>query len=105
MLTALLALGAAFGLCCLVWVIYGWLLLGGARGSSVSVRLSAAGDGVKAEATLRALGWLAASGLLNARIEVTDDGLTEEGRARLLRAARGKSHILIRRPQPDSEHR
>lgn len=104
MLTALLALGAAFGLCCLVWMIYGWLLLSGGRDCAVSVRLSAAGDGVKAEATLRALGWLTASGLLRGRIEVTDGGLTEEGRTRLLRAVRGKPHILlIRRPQEDSE--
>ncbi len=105
MLTALLALGAAFGLCCLAWMIYGWLVLSGARGSGISVRLSAAGDGAEAEAALRALGWLSADRLLDARIEVTDDGLTEEGRARLLRAVRGKPHISIRTPQADSERR
>ncbi len=103
MLTALLALGVAFGLCCLTWMVYGWLVLGGARGSGVSVRLSAVGDGSEAEAALRALGWLTADRLFNARIEVTDMGLREEGRARLLRAVRGKPHISIRTPQADSE--
>lgn len=97
MLTALLALGTAFGLCMFVWLFYGWLLLPVAGQETICILVSASGDGGEAERTIRALRWLISSGLMRARIEIIDAGLTDAGTARLMRLTRVYPGIRLRK--------
>lgn len=83
MVTVLLALGTAFGLCMLLWLCYGWCLF--PVDCPVTVSLEAEGEAACAERCLRGLCWLMSSGLLHGRILVEDAGLTPSGRGKLLR--------------------
>lgn len=106
MLTVLLALGTAFGLCMLAWLFYGWLLLPVEGQKTIRILISASGDGMEAERAVRALRWLISSGLLCARLELIDAGLEEAGKARLIRTARHYPGVRLRRQRAadPSEH-
>jgi hypothetical protein len=99
MLSALLALGAAFGLCMLCWLLYGWFLLP-AQGSKLQIQVEASGDGAAAVHTLRALGWLTSSGLLHGQIVLLDAGLSPEGQRRLRQLLRHYPGVTLRSAAP-----
>lgn len=81
-ITAAVALLAAFGLAALLWLCLGRLLTPVGRTGPVEVRVQ---PGPGLEQTLHGLKWLAAAGLLEARITVTDTGLLPQERAETLR--------------------
>lgn len=96
MLTVLLALGTAFGLCMFIWLFYGWLLLPVEGQKTTRILVSASGDGTEAERTIRALRWLISSGLMRAQIQIIDAGLNEAGSARIVRLTRVYPDIRLR---------
>lgn len=77
---------AVFGLVCLVWLAYGWLLLPGR--CPMGVVVTAAGEGEGLEQTIRGLLWLRRSGLWNGSIVIRDGGLSREGLTLTLLIAR-----------------
>lgn len=84
-LTALIALLAAFGLAALLWLCLGRLLLPVGGMEPVQVSLT---PGPGLEQNLKGLQWLAAAGLLDARVTVWDPGLLPQERAETLRLLR-----------------
>lgn len=77
---------AIFGLICLVWLAYGWLLLPGR--CPMHVVVTAAGEGEGLEQTIRGLLWLRRCGLWNGSIVIRDGGLSREGLTLTLLIAR-----------------
>lgn len=75
----LIALLAAFGLVCLIWLMVGRLLLPVICPTRVVVTASGAGDGL--EQTVRGLLWLRGSGLWRGALVIEDGGLDQEGLA------------------------
>ncbi|MGM9594338.1 MAG: hypothetical protein ACI3U8_08280 [Candidatus Onthomonas sp.] len=84
-LTAVVALLAAFGLAALLWLCLGRLLLPVGAMEPVQVSLM---PGPSLEQNLKGLQWLAAVGLLDARVTVIDPGLLPQERAETLRLLR-----------------
>lgn len=84
-LTAVVALLAAFGLAALLWLCLGRLLLPVGVMEPVQVSLT---PGPGLEHNLKGLQWLAAAGLLDARVTVIDPGLLPQERADTLRLLR-----------------
>ena len=73
---------AAFGLTCLVWLVYGRLVLPvGAGDTRTQAVVCAGGAGAGLEQTVAALRWLRRTGLWRGRIVIRDCGLDPSGRA------------------------
>ena len=70
---------AVFGMACLVWLAYGWLLLPG--DCPVEAVIAASGSGEGLEHTVRGLLWLRKNRLWCGRIVIRDAGLDPEGLA------------------------
>jgi hypothetical protein len=81
----LLSVLAAFGVLCVIWALFGFLLPG--QRGTVLVCLCHPGN--REEAIIRHYGWLRDLGLLKAPLVLIDGGLTEEERARLLGCRQG----------------
>ena len=77
---------AVFGLACLLWLAYGWLLLPG--GCPVRAVVSASGSGEGLEQTIKGLLWLRRNRLWSGTVTIRDDGLNEEGLMLALALAR-----------------
>jgi len=82
----LFAVLAVFGLACVVWLAYGWLLTPG--NCPVQAVVTAAGSGEGLEQTVRGLLWLRRSGLLQGTVTIRDGGLTRDGLVLALTLAR-----------------
>ena len=95
MLTILVAALAALGLFTLLWLAFGRLLL---PAGEVHILLPVAGEGAELEHTLKGLHWLRAAGLLDARIDLLDAGLSEGGRDRVDRLLRTEGGLRLYRP-------
>ena len=93
----LLAALAAVGLFALLWLGFGRLLI---PAGDVHILLPVEGDGGDLEHTLKSLGWLRATGLLDARIDLLDTGLTEAGRERVGKLLRSEASLRLYRGQP-----
>lgn len=76
----LLAALAALGLFSLLWLGFGRLLIPAA---GIHILVPVHGDGSDLEHSLKGLRWLCATGLLDARIDLLDTGLTDTGRERV----------------------
>lgn len=77
-MTQFFAVFAVFGLACLVWLAYGWMLLPGS--CPVEAVVTATGSGEGLEQTVKGLLWLQKNRLWEGTITIRDGGLTEEGR-------------------------
>lgn len=76
-MTQVFAVLAVFGMACLVWLAYGWLLLPGS--CPIQAVVSAAGTGEGLEHTVKGLRWLRRTGLFRGSIAIRDDGLNHDG--------------------------
>lgn len=85
-MTQFFAVFAVFGMACLVWLAYGWMLLPGS--CPVEAVVTAAGSGEGLEQTIKGLLWLQKNRLWEGTITIRDGGLTEEGRMVALTLAR-----------------
>lgn len=85
-MTQIFAILAVFGIACLLWLAYGWLLLPGS--CPVQAVVTAAGGGEGLEQTVKGLLWLRRTGLWEGTISIRDGGLTEEGLLLALALAR-----------------
>ncbi len=85
-MTQCFAVFAVFGLACLVWLAYGWLLLPGRCPIRMVVTASGSGEGL--EQTVKGLLWLQKNRLLTGAIAIQDGGLNEEGLMLALTLAR-----------------
>jgi hypothetical protein len=81
----ILSVLAAFGVLCVIWALFGFLLPG--QRGAVLVCLCRPGN--KEEVIIRHYGWLRDLGLSKAPLLLVDGGLTEEERARLLQCRQG----------------
>lgn len=77
---------AVFGLACLLWLAYGWLLLPGSCPIRAVVTASGSGEGL--EQTVRGLLWLQKNRLWTGPVTIQDGGLNEEGLMLALTLAR-----------------
>ena len=77
----ILAVLAAFGVLCVIWTLFGFLLPGQRGGAMVCI---CRGD-QREEQTIRHWGWLRDLGLVRVPLLLVDGGLTEEQRSRLLK--------------------
>ena len=68
---------AVFGLACLLWLAYGWLLLPGSCPVRAVVTASGGGEGL--EQTVKGLLWLRKNRLWTGTVTIQDGGLNEEG--------------------------
>lgn len=82
----LFAILAVFGLACLVWLAYGWLLLPGS--CPVQAVVTATGGGEGLEQTIKSLLWLRKNRLWSGTISIRDGGLTHDGLLLALALAR-----------------
>ena len=80
------AVFAVFGLACLVWLAYGWLLLPGPGPIQAVVTATGGGEGL--EQTIKGLLWLRRNRLWCGTIAIRDGGLTHEGLMLALTLAR-----------------
>lgn len=85
-MTQIFAVLAVFGMACLVWLAYGWLLLPGS--CPIRAVVMAAGGGEGLEHTVKGLLWLRRTGLWHGEIAIRDAGLNQEGLALALTLAR-----------------
>lgn len=85
-MTQFFAVFAVFGLACLVWLAYGWLLLPGS--CPVEAVVIAAGSGEGLEQTVRGLLWLRKNRLWEGTITIRDGGLDQNGLLLALALAR-----------------
>ena len=85
-MTQLFAVLAVFGLACLLWLAYGWLLLPGS--CPVQAVVTAAGGGEGLEQTVKGLLWLRKNRLWSGSIFIRDGGLTDDGLLLALALAR-----------------
>lgn len=80
------AILAVFGMACLIWLAYGWLLLPGT--CPIQMVVTAAGSAEGLEQTVKGLIWLQKNRFLHGTIAIQDGGLTQEGRMLALALAR-----------------
>lgn len=85
-MTQFLAVFAVFGLLCLIWLAYGWLLLPG--GCPVRMVVTATGGGEGLEQTIKGLLWLQKNRLWYGTIAIRDGGLSHDGLMLALALAR-----------------
>lgn len=78
-MTQFFAVLAVFGMACLVWLAYGWLLLPG--DCPVEAVIVASGNGERLEHTVKGLLWLRKNRLWFGCIVIRDAGLDPEGMA------------------------
>jgi hypothetical protein len=76
---------AAFGLLCVLWTLFGFLLPGQRGAVLICLCRGAAHE----EQIIRHYGWLRDLGLLRAPLLLVDGGMTEEERIRLLKCRQG----------------
>ena len=88
----LFALLAVFGMACVVWLAYGWLLSPGGCPVRAEVAANGCGDGL--EQTVRCLLWLRRMGLWQGEIVIRDAGLNENGLS-LARALTRRSGVTL----------
>lgn len=77
---------AVFGLACLLWLAYGWLLLPGSCPIRAVVTGSGSGEGL--EQTVKGLLWLRKNRLWVGAVTIQDGGLNQEGLLLALALAR-----------------
>lgn len=77
---------AVFGMACVIWLAYGWLLLPESCPLCVVVTATGMGEGV--EQTVRALVWLRKNHLWKGTVSIRDGGLTREGLKLVMALAR-----------------
>lgn len=77
---------AVFGLACLLWLAYGWLLLPGSCPIRAVVTASGSGEGL--EQTVNGLLWLRKNRIWTGTVTIQDAGLNEEGLMLALTLAR-----------------
>ncbi len=92
----LLAALAAVGLFTLLWLGFGRLLVPAA---GLHILVPVQGDGNDLEHNLKGLRWLCTTGLLDARIDLLDAGLTDTGRERVERLLRTESSLHFYQPR------
>lgn len=80
------AVFAVFGLACLLWLAYGWLLLPGSCPIRAVVTASGSGEGL--EQTVKGLLWLRKNRLWSGTVAIQDGGLNETGLMLALTLAR-----------------
>lgn len=85
-MTQFFAVLAVFGMACLVWLAYGWMLLPGS--CPVEAVVTAVGNGEGLEHTIKGLLWLRKNRLWEGAITIRDGGLTREGRELALTLAK-----------------
>lgn len=85
-MTQFFAILAVFGMACLIWLAYGWLLAPTPCPIRATIQAEGMGDGV--ERTLRGLLWLRRSGVWHGEILIRDCGLTREGLALAMQLSR-----------------
>lgn len=103
-MTQIFAVMAVFGMACLVWLAWGWLLLPGRCPIRAQVLADGGGEGL--EQTLRALRWLRRSGLLRCEVVIRDNGLDRAGLELALTLARREgARFLGRRPDAGAGRR
>lgn len=76
-MTQFFAVLAVFGMACLVWLAYGWLLLPGSCPIRAVVLADGGGEGL--EHTVKGLLWLRRTGLWRGSVAIRDAGLNPEG--------------------------
>lgn len=81
-----IAIFAVFGLACLVWLGYGWLLMPGSCPIRMVVTATGGGEGL--EQTVKGLLWLRKNHLWYGTISIQDGGLNREGLQLVLTIAR-----------------
>lgn len=96
-MTQFFAVLAVFGMACLVWLAYGWLLLPGRCRMELTVIAEGSGEGL--EQTVRWLNWLRRSGLLAGEVRIRDGGLNRAGLQLALEVAR-QNNITFCGKQP-----
>lgn len=92
MSSILLAALAAVGLFTLLWLVFGRLLI---PADGMHILIPIQGDGNNLEHNLKGLRWLRATGLLDARIDLLDAGLTDAGRDRVERLLRSEPSLHL----------
>lgn len=75
--TVVFSVLAVFGMACMVWLAYGWLLLPESCPLCVVVTATGMGEGV--EQTVKGLLWLRSNHLWKGTVSIRDEGLTREG--------------------------
>lgn len=85
-MTLFIAVFAVFGLACLIWLAYGWMLLPGR--CPIHIMVTATGGGEGLEQTIKGLLWLRKNRLWSGRISIHDGGLTQNGLMLALTLAR-----------------
>lgn len=95
MTAILLASLSAVGLFTLLWLGLGRLLL---PTRSIHIIVPVQGDGSDLEHNLKGLRWLRATGLLNARIDLMDAGLSQTGQERVDHLLRSEESLHLYRP-------
>ncbi len=83
MMSVLIAVLAAVGLCTLLWLIFGGLLLPVGSDGTLRVYVLATGSAGNVEQILRGLCWLKRTGILGGKINILDAGLNGAGRAQV----------------------
>lgn len=76
-MTQFFAVLAVFGMACLVWLAYGWLLLPGSCPIQAVVLADGGGEGL--EHTVKGLLWLRRTGLWHGSVTIRDAGLNPDG--------------------------
>ncbi len=85
-MTQIFAVLAVFGMGCILWLTYGWMLLPGV--CPVQAVITADGGGEGLEQTVKSLLWLRRSGLWKGTVAIRDGGLTPDGLALAMALAR-----------------
>lgn len=85
-MTQLFAVFAVFGMACLVWMAYGWMLLPGR--CPIRMVVTATGEGEGLEQTIKGLLWLRKNRLWTGTIAIEDGGLSQSGLMLALTMAR-----------------
>lgn len=69
----------AVGVCSLLWMVFGSMLMPVGGQETLEIAIFAQGDGEELEQTLRGLFWLESAGLLKGTLRIVDQGLTPKG--------------------------
>lgn len=85
-MTVVFSVFAVFGMACVVWLAYGWLLLPESCPLCVVVTATGMGEGV--EQTVKGLLWLRKNHLWKGSISIRDGGLSREGLNLVMTVAR-----------------
>ena len=81
-----IAVLAVFGLACLVWLGYGWLLM--PESCPIHMVVTAEGNGEGVEQTVKGLLWLRKNHLWYGTVSICDGGLSRDGLTLVMMLAR-----------------